>query len=87
METLRATEIYRDRHRTLVAVESVGFHPHRGRHVCRLDGQLHPVAIVVRTAATRYAIDPNNHPLELDALLDRVPGLAMLLDGGNHTVR
>lgn len=83
MESLLATELLRDRQRTLVLVESVRADRHRSRHGCHVHGERQPLAVVVRTPTACYALDLQNRPLELAGLLDRVPGLAAMLDHGD----
>lgn len=70
MGTLRASVIFSDPGRRLIAIEAVDFQSDKTHTVCRIYGKLEPVALIVCTPGTCYALDMQARPTALDQFRD-----------------
>ena len=66
MTRLRSREIYRDSKVTLIAVESIGFHPSKTTFGIHLSGTIEPIAVIVSGPDGTYGLGMDGHTLDLD---------------------
>lgn len=79
MQTLRASEIFRNARLMLVAVQSVEFRHGCANTGCQVFGSIEPIAVVVCGLDAIYALDMKAKPIPLEQLSADVPGLDALL--------
>ncbi len=84
MATLRASEIFSDSGRRLIAIESVDFVCDRTGSASRLYGKIEPVALIVCTPDTHYAQDIQARPVALDQLRQDMPELDAIMAPFDH---
>jgi hypothetical protein len=80
MGTLRASEIFYGTRRRLIAIESVDFGYDKTDAVCRMQGKIEPVALIVCTPDTCYALDMQARPAAVDPLRQAIPELDAMIN-------
>jgi len=75
MAKLRASVIFNDSRRMLIAIESVDFRYGNTNTICRMYGKLEPIAVIVCGPDITYALDMEAKPAGLDQLIEDIPEL------------
>ena len=79
MTFLRASEIFNDPGRRLIAIESVDFVYHKPGSACVLYAKVEPVALIVCAPDSRCALDMQARPIALDQLRRNMPELDAIM--------
>jgi hypothetical protein len=79
MGPLRASVIFSEPGRRLIAIEAVDFRSDITDSGCRVYGKLEPVALIVCTQDRRYALDMQARPTALDQLRQDLPELDAMM--------
>lgn len=75
MTTLRSREIYKDSSVTLIAVESMDFHPGKTTSGFHVSGTIEPIAVIVSGPVGTYALGMDGQALDLDQLRRNIPDI------------
>ena len=81
---MRATVIFNDSRRMLVAIESVRYSHGKTDLTYRSYGMIEPVAVIVCTLEAVYALDMKSNMIAIDQLKQDVPGLDAIIARFNH---
>ena len=73
MSTFRAREIFNNSTLMLIAVESIQFRNKLLGTSCQIYCNIEPIAVIVCTQDTSYALDMEANPAALDQLMQDVP--------------
>lgn len=79
MNTLRASEIFNDSRLMLIAIESVDFRYSKTNTVCRMVGNIEPIAVIVCAPDATYALDMEAKPAALEKLRQDIPELDAII--------
>lgn len=81
---LRATEIFNDSRRMLIVIESVRYSHGKTDLTYRSYGMIEPVAVIVCTLESVYALDMKSNMIAIDQLKQDVPELDAIIARFNH---
>jgi len=85
MATLRAREVLTDSKYKIVAIESIDFQSKKTNTHSRMFGYLKPIAIIVYSPDSLYAIDMEAQPVALEQLRQDVPELETMITSFNKS--
>lgn len=79
MESIRASEIYRNAGFVLVALERVEYRQDKMKKLFQIYGRIEPIAVVICSPDTVTAIDMTGAPIAVDRLRGSIPNLDAIL--------
>ena len=83
-KNFRATEIFNDSRRMLVAIESVIYSHDKTDLTYRSYGMIEPVAVIVCSLEGVYALDMKSNMITIDQLKQDIPELDAIIARFNH---
>jgi len=84
MITLRATEVFNDSKKLIIAIESVDCRQTKTGTGCQLYGKIEPIAVIVSGPDGKYAFDMEARVVLLEKLKQDIPELDDIVASFNN---